>query len=593
MAEISRTSARPGSASNSQSASTTQSHLSSPGQTRPSPTSPYTTPTDLESSITFWNTLEIAASIVARLDPKLIRADMLPRVAPIAHAHLPHEFGLNHDLLADTVWSSIELLKRAVQKARKGSAWGEWTSKSLWILGGLSIVLLLFATDQRNWSATRVTLVVAPISFLCAWLLRNAPRRPSAALLREKQKIISDLRRGKLPAGIEDFQASHPQTRRPKAHDAKIGNESTLILLRFDPEEEDFPGMGQTIELDTLSANLSAEEDATDRLGDGEEDLFFDALKKHLTAAFPSQTSHSCSIGSVIAIDASSLQRSGDASSNSWFGTTSVPYGSIRSDNSLIPSRTRAAHPFASARLYLAIQVHDPEFRVMATAFVRPIVRCGTAFVNMSVTIIGPPRAGWAFVDRWLIDNAVFLKRMEDKPRASHPIYPSLRGLLNLDPAYPFGDPSTGTRSERKAKKKAEENRARWKTAFEAASVRWLGFFDMPRRSQREVASSPLSDRVFGQEECRLMARSLVSGVIRATLEAYETLGYDVEKYKGDKGLWSIRVDSIDKMVIGEKVSVIEDRNVNAPQIVAVAEKKEAQKEQQPANRTKKKRRSS
>src|SRR5262245_2128425 len=69
------------------------------------------------------STLEVAAAMVVRLDPTNVDAKALPRVAPLRGANLPHEFGLDHNLLADIVWGAVgdlqSMAKKTVERYRE------------------------------------------------------------------------------------------------------------------------------------------------------------------------------------------------------------------------------------------------------------------------------------------------------------------------------------------------------------------------------------------------------------------------------------------------------------------------------------------
>jgi hypothetical protein len=519
----------------------------------------------LEEPDVYWTTLEVAALLIAKLDPRSIRAHMLPRVAPIPHAYLPHEFGLDHDLLADIVWGAVKALKASTEQSIEDTLWKRRGRMLLLVLSAVAGIVVFASLDQRAWSSARIA-AVSLLFLLCGvWIFReNALLGPSAVLLEKKMELLSSLRQGRIPNEAFLFQHQHPHHCRPKSQSARLRAGNVPVLVRFELDSEQFPGLGYSIELDTLSACLGEDEDSTGRLGGDEEEKLHTALGEHLRKTFVEHPSCSCQIGNAIVVDANSLIRYDDRLTGAWVDSAGVPYSGIPHSQMLTPSRVRGASQLMRARLYLAVQVYDLDFRVVATAFVRPVVRCGTAFVSMSVALIGPPRDGWAFIDHWLINGTKTLDTMKEKPRARYPKYSSFDGLLELDPMQPHGDPTKGTWGVRKAKKKAEEERRRWDAACTAASMRWRGFFDMPRQSQREMTSVRRSDNVFGQQECQLMTKSLVAGVIRATLECYESLGYDVEKYKGDKGQWSIKIDSIDRMIVGERVSITEQRKASA-----------------------------
>lgn len=233
-----------------------------------------------------------------------------------------------------------------------------------------------------------------------------------------------------------------------------------------------------------------------------------------------------------------------------------------------------------SAQTYYGVQVLRPQYLTLVSIFVRPFLASTSAAFETVVMSLGPP----------LSDERDIRSALQVHDRNAQ----RSRNPAALSSASGGATSTTNTghtafiEAAREILMKAREsflmrsdysllrnfhwnddgallNEKKAADALQADVDDWIGRF-FGEVNWREANSRVTTQDLFGAADCRATVRALYDHVARHMLTALEARGFDIAQYKDSTGRWSINVDKIDQMIVGEKISVEDARAVAKPE---------------------------
>lgn len=487
----------------------------------------------------------LAASTVT--DPAFPAEHLLPRMASIPFNNLGHQSLVDQILLGRLLWNTFYNIREKNNK-RKFSFKAVFVSVAtagalltLFWMTGLPVLAVISSAVAAfvayNWA-------VDPFKYEAAEVKADAARR----------MIL-----GEEPAG--EFEIDLSQAELAEAGSGLLSPEQALVFFSDDRGRR-FPGLGWVNAEELFvcpTKTLSADKTASPQ-------SIATAIQNALADVAVEAKGGTISTGLALVVDSRTVKER-----SVWLDAESRPILHIRNPPADDLLSLDEMDDQASARTYFGMQVLLPEYLTLASIFVRPFMASTSAAFEITVTTLGPPmndekdvlsalhiherklierkRKSWALgrsndgslkVNK--LGHVFKLKNLRDQwekvddPFAKKSDY----GLLD---DHKWVDPDELSEELEEANKLAE------------AMGGWVGRF-IGEPNWREANSLTVTQDYFGTTECRAAIRALYDQVARHVLAALDEEGFDISQYRDSSGKWSISVDKIDQMIVGEKISV-------------------------------------
>jgi hypothetical protein len=226
----------------------------------------------------------------------------------------------------------------------------------------------------------------------------------------------------------------------------------------------------------------------------------------------------------------------------------------------------RSVDARVSARLYTCIQTIVPEYLMCVTFFIRTFQAGNSAACEINVSTLGPPSRDWDYIrTRLRVYNREQKKGQVDTEYSAtrRGTKTHLGGLLMAVGNGLQNSPAVFTSSTRKADLLSLE-------AFDWEALRheqdqaskiaensefWPGVYT-GLVSWREKYSLTFTTDFFGNTESRAVLRTLYDRICRSALNRLKELRFDISDYQDESGRFSINSESIEQLVVGERVFV-------------------------------------
>lgn len=486
----------------------------------------------------------LAASTVSH--PDFPSEHLLPRVTEIPFNNLGHQSLVDHVELSELTWGAFYDLKKA--KERHG-AWGKSAVWGLVAGAAVFVVALLFAVPLGG-------LIVGVVLGLIVFFSTQDPYTKVAAKIKANyaKKLIDN----------EDI-SSQPDLRTRAVPLADVGNgiltnERTLVFFANDKSQR-FPGLGW-LGAEELFV-CPTKELASDAPANHQD--IAKSVKDALSSLSTTSSELLVTAGWAVVVDMGTI-----APNSKWLDEHSRPLLYIDNPSESDYLSLDSLDESTSARTYFGVQIFLPKHLTLASVFVRPFLASTSAAFEVSVLTLGPPTKDEGDIRRSI---HIFEQRLEKKEssgeatqqaaKASSPANSGQTSFLKdirklfegledpfskksdygLVETYEWHD-KEGLKSEKEEAKKLRDE-----------LNTWVGRF-VGERNWREANSLTMSQDFFGRSECRATVRALYDQVVRHVLEAFDEQGFDISQFRDSSGRWSINVDKIDQMIVGERVSV-------------------------------------
>lgn len=545
--------------------------------TPPAALSPVDPVAEVYQSISSEATRLIAAALADRAFPQ---ENHLPRLAPIPYNHLGHQVLLDYGSLASILWGAVH----EIQEIYRGSPW-RWLAPLL----GLGLAMAGVCLGAGLWRQAAdlgyvVVAVAAGVLFGAVAYGTTRPRiaRIAAGVRARHMRLL--LQGSELPSAAAFKAARLAQRRLAEFGDGKLGKDRCPVLV-MTGDDQPFPAFGRH-QARQLFVCRPGDEKSPPRLSP--EDLNTSVAEALLGMA--DNLGLSCvSSGSVIVVDGRTLRKDSRWLALGADGNGSHPmlppvlHQNAEEDNwgrdDMLPLYLPESRlPFvqsvdgrASVRVYTCIQAVAPEYLMCLTFFVRTFLAGKSAACEVNVSTLGPPAFNWDSVrDRLRVYEWELRGRRADPYRLSPaparitPLGARLRriGLALGDAPSPFQD-STDKPEVLHLEPFDEEanfDEKRQVDRIAGKSQLWPGSYTA-MTNWREWYSLTFTSDFFGNTESRALLKTLYDRICRSALGHLKGLGFDISDYQDESGKFSINADSIEHLVVGERVYVDQQAN--------------------------------
>jgi hypothetical protein len=509
----------------------------------------------------------IAATALA--DSSFPRVEDLPRIARVPYHHLGHQVLLDHDKLAGILWGTVH----EIQESYRSNPWRFIAPLVGLVLAAASILIGIFALSRaRDPGFLPIPIIIGCLIALAVYRMLSPKIEKIAAEVRGRNLRL--LLRGVDPSSAEQFRREKMAGNNLASwgDGAAENRQHPVIVLTSDSDP--FPGYGrhQARELYVCRPDDAKEPPALSP------EMLNDAVSGALVNMARNSGISCVSVGKVVLIDGRTLRRG-----SAWLGMDEDNPNAF-SPPLFVPENRLFSAPWhderASVRVYTCIQAIVPEYLMCVTFFVRTFLAGNSAACEVNVTTLGPPFRDWDYIrDRLRIHDR---EQGESRPNETAvPITAELTPLgtrLHLIGVYleiggmPFKNPGKMTGVMKiKAFDKAALVHEEWQAKrISEGSELWPGLYTRPV-NWRENYSITFTTDFFGNTESRAILKTLYDRICRSALCQLKELGFDISDYQDESGRFTLQADSIEQLVVGERVFM-------EPKAKKSAEKEEASK---------------
>jgi hypothetical protein len=483
----------------------------------------------------------------------------LPRLAPVPYNHLGHQVLLDYDRLAAILWSGVYEIKEKVEK----SSWRYLAPLLGFLTAGVFFILGGYALSQG-----------ANGSLLLFILGMWAGGAVYAALRPKTEQIAADVRarnirlllEGDDPPSVERFKTTRIGGKRlAEWGDGSLDKGAYPVLIMTN-DKAPFPGFGRH---QSRQLFVCRPEDEAKPPG-----LSYETLNQTVSEALVRMAKNcglsDVSSGYVVLIDGSTLYKN-----SPWLRKED---GLTERDGSpplFIPQqpieRIQSTDERASVRVYSCIQAFVPEYLMCVTFFVRTFLAGNSAACQVNVCTLGPPSSDWDYIRRRLRAYDREQSKSQGKSDTSRPAAANMTALGSYLQAVGNNLENTPAAFKSKTHKSSilkmdafdEEALKYEKEQAERIAKNsefWPGLYT-GLDNWRERHSLTFTNDFFGNTESRAVLQTLYDRICRSALNQLKELGFAISDYQDESGKLSINTDSIQQLVVGEKVYM--DRKPN------------------------------
>jgi len=455
---------------------------------------------------------------------------------------------VDYDWMLKQVWQAVENVQERIRALKRSGRVRYYIASVLALVSSVGVVYLL---------ADGVGLVGSVLIFLATlgtiWIVNQ----------RDFAKIVADIRADSvqrlLSPGFEGLAIS--KTVREKIEqglgrvgDGSLGQER-IPVITICADGAPFPGYG-SLQVDnsfTCPPKAGETQDKSVR-------QVAEVIAERIRVFIRNSGMQHVKCGDLIVLDGESLAADSQILVHGENDERFPPLWKNSAELTVIEGPDVSTPPF---RRYFAIQILFPRYLTIATLFTRPLPAGNAMGYQIAVSTLGPP-----FESRGqLLDRVSRYKH--DKPHGNSDLtYTSITRLRRLRDQFI---------SNRKFKAESIDTDAILKIgesvdvaerhAFEydmeqlaEESFFWPGRFTHSL-TWREACSSTFTSHFFGKSECLACVRALYTQTAKTVLDGLESLGYDVSDYRSETGVYSIKADKIDQLIVGEQIHVPERVN--------------------------------
>jgi hypothetical protein len=511
----------------------------------------------------------LAAACIA--DPRFPDEDVMPRVCALPFSNLGHQPLMDYRLLCSITWSAAFELAAAYEQRGKQLL-------RAWLWSALAYAPMAFLSTLSDHNAAFINVVGVAIALLVMYLRRPEFARTAAKI---RADAISSLLAGRAGPTAEKFTTMLPSDFRwADVESGAVGIErAPVFFVRH--ESDPFPGLGwlQAKELFVCPRGASEENHVPD------EDELYKRLTLALQSTFETDHTQYDAFGYAIAVDTATVYKDSAWLTDEGRPQLFVPIESVVTSLSL-------RDPRVSMRVYIGLQAILPKYMTQVSMLLRPFIAGDSAAFEIIATTLGPPIVGhnelldilrthhnasqssltkpslfeagpefWAMPlgSKWYAagDRSPLGTRM----RGWLPAFKNLREAASRQTSqlerrsdYSFVKEPFG-----RAWQQDEINQAK---ELQAMHDRWVGYY-MLVDNWRETHSLTLVRDHFGTAECRAVTRALYERIAKVALETFDDLGFDIDKYRDSSGHIVINAETIDKMIVGERITIRDSEKVS------------------------------
>ncbi|TMU57463.1 hypothetical protein [Flagellimonas algicola] len=492
----------------------------------------------------------IAAAFIA--NPDFPELHTLPRFHPTPYNNFGQYYLFDYERFLRIIYDTTKYMKKSINT---------WTIIGPWVLSFL--VLFLFLAIEIFFGYPLGFSFLS--SLFCFFISRNIIRNRKGQKYAEFRaqmirNLLNDTWRGN---PIDGKSNETLESIKSKIGTGDISNTNVPILIIFD-DQHPFPGYGK-LQMDNLfvcrpkdkekkeiSSNSSLFETIASKI---KEDIDVYGLQNYKT-------------GRVISIHGDSLRME-----SKWLNEEKIPKLYFELEKN---SNNKELEKDGSSRLFFVVQVLLPGHMTAASFFIRPYMAENAVACQISLATLGPP----------IFDEAYLLKRLakykSEKKRVKKSggfivavkslftfsindltnTLPFLelkhQGLIGKDKIIFSKSPNIRKISKLNPLFSKVRKHAVYKKEYKKIieeNVNWPGIYYYPINLREENSFTFTSD-YFGQPEAIASAKTLYDQISRSVLDSFDGMGYDISDYKDGEGNYSINADKIEKLIVGEKITI-------------------------------------
>lgn len=516
----------------------------------------------IESELTY----ELAANLLAAQD--FPSESMLPRLTSVPYNNLGHLPLIDFEVLRKVLWSATWELHERCQRARDDGFFNQI---------GLTIGAIVLGAGIPLWidSDAGTSVAMASLAGVVSYFLTAPDLKLVAA--KAKAEMISELLQGKVPDALVKH-AGDIDRQKKASYGSGIVNRDWITVFFAENRYNLFPGLGWIQVHEVFSCPLKSGEPRPDMAKAWLYETIWGAIDRVQSSLLALH-----SMGLVVSVDQRTVGRN-----SRWLDDDLTPHLRIVPPQEFDVDQIFQRDPQASTACFVALQVLVPQQKTLISILVRPFASATSISFELYVCTLGPPSSATiqqriALTEHlhqhrrisgeprgltWAKDLGNFLaasmgmpgnqrtipdekesssltKRLVNTLQSFDQKVDPLRGKLNRADMEKTRFLSMIVAQEEKAAKELEDL-----TSF------WPGFWTQQGNS-RELHSVTMTSDVFRSVECKATIKGLYSSAIRELLAAVESLGCDVNEYRGDRGQLVINSETIGQLVVGESISVV------------------------------------
>lgn len=503
----------------------------------------------------------LAAQIIA--EPDFPKRSKMPLPLPPPFWHFGHQVLMDYPQLVKTVWSVAQEIRSLVEQSTKRLG----RTKLYWSISvGASLALTILTLPIES----RLFIPFALLSGIL-WLSRKAVLsglndviKPQIAKVRAKtlQRLIND--HYQPPQLNIDIPTDTIGT-------GTLGSDM-LPVITITGNSDPFSGYGR-LQADNLFVCRPKEESS--RV------LSFELLNMRISQTMVNKVGElglpETTYGEVIVLHGQSLSirsrwLTADKSPILW-----LPRGEL--------AQVYQLDPGASVRVYYAAQILLPQYMAAATFFVRLFMAGKAVAFQVAMTTLGPPTATFDEFVKSLLKHNIESENATNQPQSSKVVSDDLTdaekdGIAYLAFASAMGRSGSSFQADIEDGDKIENLRltdelvrgSEYQKRFNqivSQSAVWPGCYVNLAGNWRENHSLTFPADFFGRPECIATVRAVYDQIVRSILDSLDNSGYDISDYRGSDGKYSIQVEKIDQMVVGERVHIGDTKKTNKKAVEA------------------------
>jgi hypothetical protein len=538
-----------------------------PAADRPGPQEASDAATRARQVITDDLTRLIAAVTLAHEDFPLERD--LPRVAPVPYNHLGHQVLLDYHKLTAILWGTVHEIQEAIRNSPLYTLAPILGFVVALAVAGLGVAV--FAAHTAEPAAYLIVLGAAVVIGLGTYrALRISPEKIAADVRARNLRLLLA---GKVPPCAAELETTVAKGKKLALWgDGNLERDGCPVLVMLS-DDHPFPGFGRH---QGRQLFVCRPDDEKGPPGLSNEALH-EAISEALVAMIRSSGIPCVSSGQVVLIDGHTLRKD-----SRWLGLAPPLFlppdraarpgrperpAELLSEverSNVSPATAREFDKRASVRAYTAIQALVPEYLMCVTFFVRTFQAGNSAACEVNVSTLGPPARDWDYIrDRLRVHDR------EQGPGRDSSLDPgavgahvsSLGSRLHIA-RWLLENPSAVFTSQARRTdilelgpfdEEALDHEAKQAERIAATGSVWPGIFTA-LDNWREQHSITFTTDFFGNTESQAVLKTLHDRICRSALSRLKELGFDISDYQDESGKFSINADSIEHLVVGERV---------------------------------------